>query len=50
MNVIEASIEDLPTALASGAVTAESLLKAYLDRIAQYDRAGIRLNAVVVAK
>ena len=50
MNVIEASIEDLQTALASGAVTAESLLKAYLDRIAQYDRAGIRLNAVVVAK
>lgn len=48
MNVIEASIEDLQTALASGAVTAEALLRAYLDRIAQYDSAGICLNAVVV--
>ncbi|MFU8864713.1 MAG: amidase [Rhodobacterales bacterium] len=48
MNVIEASIEDLQTALASGAVTAEALLQAYLDRIAQYDCAGICLNAVVV--
>ncbi|MDX5402777.1 MAG: amidase [Rhodobacterales bacterium] len=48
MNVIEASIAELQTALDSGAVTAEALVRAYLDRIAQYDSAGITLNSVVV--
>lgn len=48
MNVIEASIETLQTALDSSALTAEALLGAYMDRIAHYDRAGICLNAVVV--
>jgi amidase len=35
-------------ALDSGRVTAVGLLEAYLDRMAVYDHAGIRLNAVVV--
>lgn len=48
MNVIEASIAELQIALDSGAVTAEALLRAYLDRIAQYDSAWISLNSVVV--
>jgi len=48
MDVIEASIAELQTALDSGTVTAEALLRAYLDRIAQYDSAGISLNSVVV--
>lgn len=48
MDVIEASIEDLQSALERGAVTAEALLTTYLARIAFYDTAGIRLNSVVV--
>jgi amidase len=47
-DVVEASIADLRTALDSGQVTAVSLLEAYLERIAVYDHAGIRLNSVVV--
>ncbi|WP_101949531.1 amidase [Mycobacterium sp. 3519A] len=47
-DVVEASIADLRGALDSGRVTAVDLLESYLDRIAVYDHAGIRLNAVVV--
>ena len=47
-DVVEASIADLREALHSGRVTAVELLDSYLERIAVYDHAGIRLNAVVV--
>jgi amidase len=47
-DVVEACIADIRTALDSGQVTAVSLLEAYLERIAVYDHAGIRLNSVVV--
>ncbi len=48
MDVVEASIADLRTALESGAVTSVGLVNAYLARIDAYDRGGIRLNSVVV--
>jgi amidase len=47
-DVVEASIAELRSALASGSVTSVDLLTAYLARIAAYDRGGIRLNSVVV--
>jgi amidase len=47
-DVVEASIADLRAALDSGRITAVGLLDAYLERIAAYDHAGIRLNSVVV--
>ena len=47
-DVVEASLADLTLALASGAVTSEGLVQAYLARIEAFDRAGPRLNAVVV--
>ncbi|SEP75632.1 amidase [Solimonas aquatica] len=43
----QASIEDLNKAFAAGTLSAESLLKMYLQRIAAYDQAGPRLNAVI---
>src|SRR6476620_11842378 len=47
-DVVEASIADLRHALDSGRATAVGLLESYLERIAVYDHAGIRLNSVVV--
>jgi amidase len=47
-DVVEATIAELRAALDSGRVTAVDLLDSYLERIAVYDHAGIRLNAVVV--
>jgi len=47
-DVVEASVAELRAALDSGRVTAVELLDSYLQRIAVYDHAGIRLNAVVV--
>ncbi|MET0783943.1 MAG: amidase, partial [Leifsonia flava] len=47
-DVVEASIAQLAAALSSGAVTSVDLVAAYLERIAAYDRQGIRLNAVPV--
>ena len=47
-DVVEASIAELRQGLDSGRVTAVGLLESYLQRIAIYDNAGIRLNAVVV--
>ena len=47
-DVVEASIAQLRSALDSGQVTAVELLERHLERIAAYDHAGIRLNAVVV--
>jgi len=46
-DVTEASITDLDAALASGQVTSRQLVEAYLARIAAYDQAGPKLNAIV---
>jgi amidase len=48
MKLVEASIADLRAALEAGRTTSVSLVAAYLDRIARYDRHGIALNAVPV--
>ncbi|MFJ6133980.1 amidase [Janibacter terrae] len=47
-DVVEADIASLRAALESGATTSEELVTAYLERIAAYDAAGPRLNALVV--
>lgn len=47
-DVVEATIAQLRDALESGRVTAVELVEAYLARIAAYDHAGPRFNAVVV--
>ena len=46
--VVDASIDELAGALASGTVTSVGLVARYLNRIAFYDRRGIRLNAIPV--
>jgi len=43
----EATIDDLQAQMASGALTAHDLTAAYLARIAEIDRAGPRLNAII---
>ena len=48
MNVVEASISELRSALEAGRLTSVGLVAAYMDRIATYDRSGIVLNAVPV--
>jgi len=47
-HLIEAGIAEIRTALEAGAVTSVELVAAYLNRIAHYDRQGIRLNAVPI--
>lgn len=47
-NVVEASIAELRAALEAGATSSVQLVEAYQARIAHYDRAGIRLNSIVV--
>ncbi|MBN8888875.1 MAG: amidase [Rhodospirillales bacterium 70-18] len=46
VDVANASMEELQAALAEGRTTSVALTQAYLARIAAYDRAGPRLNAV----
>lgn len=46
--LVEATIAELGEALATGVVTSVDLVAAYLNRIAHYDRHGIRLNSVPV--
>ena len=46
--VVEATIADLRAELDTGRVTSVDLVARYLNRIAAYDRHGIRLNAVPV--
>ena len=48
IDVVEADIASLRSALVSGETTSEELVTAYLARIAAYDSGGVRLNAVVV--
>ena len=47
-DVVEASITDLADALSAGTVTSVGLVVRYLNRIAFYDRRGIRLNSTPV--
>jgi amidase len=47
IEVAEASIPQLQTALASGALTSRQLVLAYLARIAAYDQIGPSLNSIV---
>jgi amidase len=46
LGIENATIDDIRQALASGRTTAAGLVRAYLSRIAAYDRAGTCLNAV----
>lgn len=48
MKLTAARIADLQAALAAGEITSVALTAAYLNRIAHFDRHGIRLNAVPV--
>jgi amidase len=43
----EATIEDLQAQMGSGRLTAVKLTQAYLDRIAEIDKAGPKLNSVI---
>jgi Asp-tRNA(Asn)/Glu-tRNA(Gln) amidotransferase A subunit family amidase len=47
IEVAEATIPELQAAMESGRVTSVDVTRAYLARIAAYDRAGPRLNAVI---
>lgn len=47
-DVVEASISELREALDAGVLTCVDLVTEYLNRIAYYDRRGLRLNAVPV--
>ena len=47
-DVVEASIATLRTAMEDGTTTSEAIVNAYLDRIARFDKAGPKLNAVPV--
>jgi amidase len=46
-NVVEASIEDLQKAMASGRLTSRQLTSLYLARIKSLDKAGPRLNSII---
>jgi amidase len=45
--LVESSIAELRSALDAGIVTSVELVAAYLNRVAFYDRQGIRLNAAL---
>jgi Asp-tRNA(Asn)/Glu-tRNA(Gln) amidotransferase A subunit family amidase len=47
VEVTEATIDQLQEAMASGRATSVSITEAYLARIAAYDQAGPRLNALI---
>ena len=47
LDLTQATIAELKGALASGAITSERLTELYLARIAAYDQAGPKLNAVI---
>lgn len=46
-DLTKASIADMQAAMASGALTSEKLVQLYLNRIAAYDKAGPKINAVI---
>src|SRR6516225_5116190 len=45
-DVVEATIDGIYAAMRSGALSCTKLVQTYLDRIAAYDQAGPKLNAV----
>lgn len=45
-NVVEATIDGIHAAMRSGGLSCTQLVQSYLDRIAAYDQAGPKLNAV----
>jgi len=45
-DVVEAAIDSIQAAMRSGGLTCTQLVQTYLDRIAAYDQAGPKLNAV----
>jgi amidase len=47
-HLVESSIAELRSALDASIVTSVELVAAYLNRVAFYDRQGIRLNAIPV--
>ncbi|MDY0872794.1 amidase [Dongia rigui] len=47
-HLVEAGIAEIRAALEAGTVTSVELVAAYMNRIAHYDRQGIRLNAIPV--
>ncbi|MEJ0035981.1 MAG: amidase family protein [Gammaproteobacteria bacterium] len=47
VNLTDATIADLDTALAKGTLTSEQLVKMYLKRIDAYDKKGPGINAVI---
>ncbi len=46
-DVVETTIRTIQDAMARGTVTSEQLVQTYLERIASYDKGGLRLNAVL---
>ena len=47
LNIETATIADLNAALASGTLTSETLVSAYLKRIEAYDKKGPAINAII---
>lgn len=47
-NLVEATIDDIQTALTSGTLTSVELVARYLKRISAYDRCGISLNSIPI--
>src|SRR5712692_1757261 len=47
IQIEEASVAQLQAAMTSGALTSRALTQHYLDRIARYDKAGPKLNALL---
>src|SRR5712664_1172523 len=47
-DVTETTIADVHAAMRAGTLTCRALVRAYLDRIAAYDKSGPALNAIVV--
>jgi len=47
VNILEATIDDIHGAYRSGAMTCRGLVKAYLDRIAKFDKHGPTINALI---
>lgn len=47
-DVVEASIQDMRSALDTGEINSEALVGAYLERIKRYDKSGPSLNAVPI--
>ena len=47
VNILEATIDDIHGAYRSGAMTCRGLVKAYLDRIAKFDKHGPAINALI---